>query len=113
MSIPYKSLSENFAVSPQLTAEDMQAVAAAGFKSVIINRPDFEGGAEQPLAADVMAAAEAVGLQACYQPVAGNAITAADVNNFADLLETLPQPVLAYCRSGNRCSILYHATQTN
>lgn len=113
MSIPYKSLSENFAVAPQLTAEDMKAVAAAGFKSVIINRPDYEGGAEQPLAADVMAAAEAVGLQASYQPVVGNAITAADVNNFAQLLETLPQPVLAYCRSGNRCSILYHATKAD
>ncbi len=111
MPIPYKSLSETFAVAPQLSVDDMQAVADAGFKSLIINRPDFEGGAEQPLSADVMAAAQALGLQVHYQPVQGNAITGADVHYFGQLLETLPAPVLAYCRSGNRCSVLYRAVQ--
>lgn len=111
MSIPYKSLSDDLAVAPQLSAQDMQAVAEAGFKSVIINRPDFEEGPMQPVAADVIAAAQAAGLQAVYQPVSGSAISVADVQQFAHLIATMPQPILAYCRSGNRCSILYRATQ--
>lgn len=109
MSLPYQSLTEQFAVAPQLTGDDMQAVADAGFKSVIINRPDLEGGPGQPLAADVMQAARAAGLTVEYQPVVGSAITGADVDRFAELLQDLPKPILAYCRTGNRCATLFRA----
>ncbi len=109
MSTPINSLTENFAVAPQLAASDMAAVAAAGFKSVIINRPDFEGGADQPTAAAVMEAARAAGLTVEYQPVVSGGMTAEDVVRFKELLETLPAPVLAYCRSGTRCTVLYRA----
>ena len=47
MSTPINSLTSDFAVAPQLGPDDMAAVAAAGFKSVIINRPDFEDGPNQ------------------------------------------------------------------
>jgi uncharacterized protein (TIGR01244 family) len=90
----------------------MSELAAAGFKSVIINRPDFEGGADQPTATDVMAAARAAGLQAEYQPVVSGAMTPDDVARFATLLQTLPAPVLAYCRTGTRCANLYNAVQS-
>jgi uncharacterized protein (TIGR01244 family) len=109
MSFPFKPLTETFAVAPQLSAADMPAVAEAGFKSVIINRPDLEGGPDQPLSADVMAAAKAAGLAVEYQPVVSGAMTPDDVQQFARLLETLPQPVLAYCRTGTRCAHLFSA----
>ncbi len=111
MGVPVNRLTENFAVAPQLSASDMAAVAALGYKSVIINRPDFEGGPDQPLSADVMNAAKAAGLQVEYQPVVSGAITAQDVARFAELLDTLPGPVLAYCRSGARCTNLYQAAK--
>ena len=104
MSAPIKPLTENFAVAPQLGPDDMADVAAAGYKSVIINRPDFEGGPDQPTAADVSKAAQAAGLRIEYQPVVGSAMTIADVQRFAELLRTLPGPVLAYCRTGTRCT---------
>lgn len=91
----------------------MAAVAAAGFKSVIINRPDFEGGPDQPTAASVTAAALAAGLRVEYQPVVSGGMTTADVARFAELLQTLPAPVLAYCRSGTRCSVLYRSATGN
>src|SRR5690606_1164222 len=75
MSVPFNALSKDFAVAPQLTAEDMQAVADAGFKSVIINRPDFEGGPDQPSSAEVMNAARVAGLNIEYQPVVSGAMT--------------------------------------
>ncbi len=112
MSLPINSLSATFAVAPQLSPEDMQAVAEAGFKSVIINRPDLEGGPDQPSSTDVMAAARAAGLAVEYQPVVSGAMTADDVVRFAALLKTLPEPILAYCRTGTRCSHLFQAATT-
>ncbi|MDS1140596.1 TIGR01244 family sulfur transferase [Pusillimonas sp. SM2304] len=109
MSVPINALTDNFAVAPQLSAEDMQAVADAGFKSVIINRPDLEGGPDQPLSAEVMAAARVAGLEVEYQPVVSGAMTPEDVVRFAQLLKVLPGPVLAYCRTGTRCSHLFQA----
>lgn len=111
MATPINPLSADFAVAPQLTPEDMGAVAQAGYKSVIINRPDFEGGADQPTSAQVMAAARAAGLQVEYQPVVSGAMTQQDVERFGQLLDTLPAPVLAFCRSGTRCTHLYRAVK--
>ncbi|OXR50664.1 MULTISPECIES: TIGR01244 family sulfur transferase [unclassified Pusillimonas] len=112
MAVPVNPLTNNFSVAPQLAPEDMAAVAAAGYKSVIINRPDFEGGPDQPTSADVIAAAKAAGLQVEYQPVVSGAITVDDVSRFAELLNTLPGPVLAYCRSGARCTNLFRAANS-
>ena len=95
MSVPINPLTADFSVAPQLSAEDMAAVAEQGYKSVIINRPDYEGGPQQPASADVMAAARAAGMQVEYQPVVSGAMTADDVRQFAKLLEKLPAPVLA------------------
>lgn len=113
MSVPYQPLSETFAVAPQLSPDDMHAVAEAGFKSVIINRPDREGGPDQPASADVMAAGEAAGLAMRYQPVISGAMTQEDVERFSSLLQTLPQPILAFCRTGTRCANLYRAATGN
>ena len=109
MSFPHTPLTEQFAVAPQLAPADMAAVADAGFKSVIINRPDHEGGDAQPQSADVMRAAREAGLVVEYQPVISGSMTPEDVTRFAQLLATLPQPVLAYCRSGARCTRLFEA----
>lgn len=109
MSTPVQQITPEFSVAPQLTPEDMAAVAAAGYKSVIINRPDFEGGPDQPTAEAVSAAAREAGLRVQYQPVVSGAITADDVAKFAELLQTLPAPVLAYCRSGTRCTVLFQS----
>lgn len=109
MSTPINRLTPDFAVAPQLTPEDMAAVAQAGYKSVIINRPDYEGGPDQPTADAVSAAAREAGLRIEYQPVVSGAITANDVTKFAELLQTLPAPVLAYCRSGARCTSLFQS----
>lgn len=109
MSLPIHPLTDAFAVAPQLRPDDMQAVADAGYKSVIINRPDGEGGPEQPASADVIAAARAAGLAVEYQPVVSGAMTTDDVARFKQLLNELPAPVLAYCRSGTRCTHLFAA----
>ena len=102
-----RPLAPDFAVAPQLGPEQISEVAAAGYKSLIINRPDFEGGPDQPTSASVMAAARAAGLTVEYQPVISGGMTAQDVARFAELLRALPGPILAYCRTGTRSSNLY------
>ena len=113
MSLPIRIITDAYAVAPQLQPEDMQVVAEAGFKSVIIHRPDGEGGAEQPAAADVMAAARAAGLEVEYQPVVSGALTLDDVERLRELLQRLPAPVLAFCRSGARSTQLFNALTEN
>ncbi len=109
--LPFTQLNEQFAVAPQLAPADMAAVAAAGFKSVINNRPDGEGGPEQPANADIEAAARAAGLEYRYQPVNGRNIQPQDVDDFAELIDTLPQPVLAFCRTGTRSGVLWRSAR--
>jgi uncharacterized protein (TIGR01244 family) len=113
MATPINALTPDFAVAPQLSPEDMIAVAQAGYKSVIINRPDYEGGPDQPTSAAVSEAARQAGLRVEYQPVVSGAMTQDDVTRFAELLQTLPAPVLAYCRSGTRCTNLFRYATSN
>ena len=103
-------LSANFSVAPQLDPAAMAWAAHAGFRSVINNRPDFEGGPDQPTSAAIEAAAHAAGLRYAHLPVSPAMQTPQEIAQFAHLLADLPKPILAFCRSGTRSSNLYRAT---
>lgn len=107
MSIEVTRHNPGYATSPQIDVADMAQIVAMGFKSVINNRPDGEGGLDQPLSQDIRAAAEQAGLAYVYQPVVSGQLTAADAVKLREILATLPQPVLAFCRTGARCTKLY------
>jgi len=64
-----KRIDASFSVSGQLALSDLQALAAQGFRSVVCNRPDHEGGPEQPEHSAMRQAAEALGLSFAYVPV--------------------------------------------
>ena len=100
-------MTQQIGFAGQLYPEQMKEVAERGFKSVINNRPDYEEGAHQPTAAQIQAATQAQGLTYVFQPVVSGAITQSDVEQFAQYLNELPNPVLAFCRTGNRCNNLY------
>jgi uncharacterized protein (TIGR01244 family) len=109
MALNAQRLTADIAVAGQLEPAAMAEAAAAGYRSVINNRPDFEGGPTQPTSASVEAAARAAGLQYAWLPVAPNVQTPDEIARFAALLETLPKPVLAFCRSGARSGKLVRA----
>lgn len=100
-------LTPTFSVSAQLSPADLPAMAAQGYKTVINNRPDGEGGDAQPLSADLQRAALAAGLHYVYLPVVSGALTPADVVAMRDALASAPAPVLAFCRSGARSAQLH------
>lgn len=105
-----KKLTEQLSVAPQIGVADIAALKAAGFRTVICNRPDGEG-SDQTAYADIEAAARAAGLEARYLPVVPGRFGAAEAIEFAAMIEALPQPVLAYCRSGARSGMLWQAAQ--
>jgi len=110
MSAPaVQQLSADVCVAPQLDPTAMAWAAQAGFKSVINNRPDFEGGPTQPTNAAMESAAKAVGLHYAYLPVAPSVQTPEEIAAFSRLLSELPKPILAFCRSGTRSGKLFRA----
>lgn len=102
-----KQIDENYSVAGQIDAADVADIAQAGFASIICNRPDSEEGAVPHEA--IAAAAEKTGLEFRFIPVVSSQMTLEDVEAQAAALDELPKPVLAYCRSGTRCTNLYAA----
>jgi uncharacterized protein (TIGR01244 family) len=110
MSTPnVQTLTDAFSVAPQLDIAAMEWAAQAGFRSIVNNRPDHEGGPDQPTSADLGAAASSAGLEYAHLPVSPSVQTADDVARFAELLARLPKPILAFCRSGTRSGKLFRA----
>ena len=105
----YRQITDDYSVSGQITPDEIAAVKAAGFKSVICNRPDAEDGAIAHGA--VEKAAKAAGLKFRYIPVVSGHITPENVQDQAEALADLDGPVFAYCRSGARCTNLYMMVQ--
>lgn len=103
----FQPLAPGIAAAAQLGPDDMKRVAEAGYRSVVNNRPDGEGGPSQPAAEALRRAAEAAGLVYAYLPVHPMAIGAQDARAFAELLSRLPRPILAFCRSGARSCRLH------
>lgn len=94
-------------VSPQIAAADLAAIAAHGIKSLVNNRPDGEAEDQMPHETAAAKAAE-LGLNYLYQPVPGVNVADDDVvDAFKDASEVLPRPILFYCRTGTRCTILW------
>jgi uncharacterized protein (TIGR01244 family) len=106
-----QQLSADVCVAPQLEPSAMAWAAQNGFKSVVNNRPDFEGGPTQPTSAAMEEAAKAAGLQYAFLPVNGAYQSPEEIAKFAELLAALPKPVLAFCRSGARSTKLYNAAK--
>lgn len=104
-----RQITEDYSVAPQIGLEHLPLIKAAGFKSVIANRPDAEDGAVPH--DEIEAAARAEGLEFRYIPVISGQMTPQNVDDQAAALDELPKPVLAYCRSGARCTNLYALIQ--
>jgi uncharacterized protein (TIGR01244 family) len=106
-TLPLRNVAPDVCVAPQLTPAAMAEAAAAGFRSVVNNRPDFEGGPDQPTSAQIEAAARAAGLEYRFLPVQGAYQSPEEVAEFAQLLADLPRPMIAFCRSGARSNRLF------
>ncbi|WP_376873066.1 TIGR01244 family sulfur transferase [Albirhodobacter sp. R86504] len=105
-----RQITPDFAVAPQIETEDLQALANAGYRAVICNRPDDEVGGDLNSQMMSQHAAEA-GLAFHYLPYYPGAMTPELVAEFETALATIDGPVFAYCRSGTRSSHLWAMSQ--
>ncbi|TBN41280.1 TIGR01244 family phosphatase [Paracoccus subflavus] len=104
-----RQLTPNLAVSSQIELEDVALLARSGFRTLINNRPDTEDGAiDHDLIAK--AAAEA-GMAYHYLPFFPGQVTPDLIQGFASALDGA-KPAVAYCRSGNRSTVLWALSQS-
>ncbi len=101
-----RAITPDYAVSPQIEPGDLPAIKAAGYVTVIDNRPDGE--IPPHLHTDAMRqAAEALGLVFVANPVIGGAMTMDNVTAQGAAIAASDGPVFAYCASGNRSSVVW------
>ncbi len=105
-----RHLTDGYAVSPQIAPEDVAAIKAAGFTTVIDNRPDAEIPPELQTGT-MRAAVEAAGLRFVVNHVVGGAISDDNVAAQRAAIDAADGPVFAYCASGNRSSIVWAMSQ--
>ncbi len=103
-------INPGYSVAPQIGTADVSEIAAQGFRSIMCNRPDGESH-DQTGVAEIRAEAERLGLGFAFVPVVSGRIEPGDVADFREALARLPEPVLAYCRSGARCQNLWMLAQ--
>jgi len=101
-----KAMIEGFAVSPQLTAADFPALAAAGYKTIINNRPNNEEPG-QLTAEEAQKMASENGLNYVHIPVKMPELTTEVVEEFRTAIQENPGPILAHCKSGTRSCVLW------
>ena len=97
MSISVSQHTPDFCTAGQLQPEDMAALAVHGIRTVINNRPDGEGGPDQPLSSAIEAAARAAGMDYHYIPVISGQVVAVRLAVVASVV------VMAV---GMRCSLV-------
>ncbi|MBB4041565.1 sulfide:quinone oxidoreductase [Microvirga flocculans] len=99
-------LSPNLSVAPQITEKDLEEAAAAGFKTIINNRPDGEA-PDQPRGEALAAAAMRLGLTYKHIPVVPGQLSNDQVEAFRQVVTESKKPALAFCRTGTRSTTLW------
>lgn len=105
-----KRINQHVSVAPQISPEDLPAIKAAGFTTLINNRPDGEA-PDQPSSDMMLKAATAAGLVYHYIPLGRDGVSPDMVERTKEAIEESEGPVLAYCRSGTRSTTLWALSQ--
>jgi uncharacterized protein (TIGR01244 family) len=107
----FRKIDDQFFASPQIAVSDIAEAMALGITTIINNRPDGEEPSE-PQGAEIEAAAHAAGLGYVAIPVTHAGFSGPQVAAMAVALEAAKGPVLAYCRSGTRSTLLWALART-
>src|SRR5471030_2964149 len=101
----FRFVTDDFAVSPQISTADVAVAAARGFGLIVNNRPDGEAPG-QPDGAAIEAVVRAAGLDYLHIPVTGRP-SAEQVEAMQKGVNGAHGKVLAYCRSGTRSIVTW------
>jgi uncharacterized protein (TIGR01244 family) len=109
-ALEIKRIDDHVSVSGQIRPEDIPALKAAGFTTIVNNRPDGEA-PDQPSGAEIEAAAKAAGLGYIAIPLGREGVSSDMVEKTRQVLEGSTGPVFCYCRSGTRSTTLWALSQ--
>jgi len=105
--LEFVNVTPEFAIGPQVSAEDFEHLRAAGFASVVNARPDDEMGTYLA-SQDAEQLARANGLAYAHSPTENHAIFEPEIiDRFERALVELPKPIFAHCKTGTRAAILW------
>ncbi|WP_170937116.1 MULTISPECIES: TIGR01244 family sulfur transferase [Rhodomicrobium] len=104
-------IDEKTSVAGQIQLDELEELAASGIKVIVNNRPDGEAFFGQPKAKDLEEEAARHGVAFFNLPFTMQTLTPELVAEFAKILKDADGPILAYCRTGNRSSLLWAASQ--
>jgi uncharacterized protein (TIGR01244 family) len=102
----FRKISDQVYASPQIAVADVAAAAEMGIKLIVNNRPEQESDDQTP-GAEIETAARAAGMDYVAIPVTHAGFSEPQVKAMADALGAAKGPVLAYCRSGTRSTLLW------
>lgn len=102
----FRTLTDDVLVAPQIDTDAVAEAARLGVKLIVNNRPEGESPDQVP-GDTIEAAARAAGLDYVAIPVTHAGFSQPQVDAMAQALETADGPVLAYCRSGTRSTLLW------
>lgn len=101
-----RPLTDRYTVSPQINPEDVAAIAAAGYTTLINNRPCEEIPPSHQT--DVMAeAAKAAGLAYVALPITHATLGTELAEQQKTICDAALGPVFAYCASGTRSTLVW------
>lgn len=102
----FRRIEDGLFASPQIGLAEVAAAKAQGIALIINNRPEDESPDQTP-GPEIEAAARAAGIDYVAIPVTHAGFSEPQVTAMADALERAQGPVLAYCRSGTRSTLLW------
>jgi len=103
-------IDEQVSVSGQIDVDDISTLKTDNVTLIICNRPDNESQG-QPLFSDIAKAAQSQGIACENLPFSGGDMSDAQVAEFAKLLKQHAR-IHAYCRSGNRSSVIWERAKS-
>lgn len=106
----FRKIEDGMFASPQITPADVAAAVEEGVTLIINNRPDGEEDG-QPVGASIEEAAREAGMEYRAIPVSGGGFGPAQVDAMREALDSADGPVLAYCRTGTRSTLLWSLAQ--
>lgn len=104
-----KKLADGVFVSAYVSPQELPFVAGE-IRTIVNNRPDGEEPG-QPSSDDIEAAAQKLGLQYIHIPIQPGKFSNEQIAGFSEALANQPGPVLAFCKSGTRSTVLWALSQ--
>lgn len=108
----FKRLDDTIFVAPQIDSNAVAEAYATGVTLIINNRPEGESDDQTP-GSDIESAARALGMDYVAIPVTHSGFSESQVEAMAEALDNATGPVLAYCRSGTRSTLLWALAQAS